>query len=114
MKIDWKKKITSRKFIISAITAIAGIVTLIFGHGEEVNTIIGALMTVIPTFMYCIVEGVVDAASVKKIGDAVSDAAEKFGAEETAEHIDNITDMVGSLVGEENEGETVDGDQENP
>jgi len=114
MKVDWKKKLTSRKFIIAAITAIAGIVTLIFGHGEEVNTIAGALMTVIPTLVYCIVEGTVDAASVRKIGDAVSDAAEKLGADELAEQVDNVTDMAESLIDDENGGETADNNTENP
>ena len=114
MKIDWKKKLTSRKFIIAVITAIAGIVTLIFGHGEEVNTIAGALMTIIPTLVYCIVEGTVDAASVKKIGDAVSDAAEKLGADELAEQVDNVTDMAESLIDDENGGETADNNTENP
>lgn len=114
MKVDWKKKLTSRKFIIAVITAIAGIVTLIFGHGEEVNTIAGALMTVIPTLVYCIVEGTVDAASVRKIGDAVSDAAEKLGADELAEQVDNVTDMAESLIDDENGGETADNNTENP
>lgn len=112
MKIDWKKKLTSRKFIIAVITAIAGIVTLIFGHGEEVNTIAGALMTVIPTLVYCIVEGTVDAASVKKIGNAVSDAAEQLGAKEISEQVDQLTDLAEAIVDEANGGETADSNTE--
>ena len=37
-------------------------------------------MTIIPTIVYCITEGILDAKSVKTIADATADAAEKLGA----------------------------------
>ena len=50
------KKLTSRKFIIAAITAIAGIITLFVGDNEVVQVIAGAAMTIIPTVVYCLME----------------------------------------------------------
>ena len=82
MKRNILNKLTSRKFIVTAITAIAGIITLIIGENEVVQIIAGAAMTIVPTIVYCIMEGMVDAKSVKTITDATVDAAEKLGADE--------------------------------
>ena len=81
MKKNILEKLTSRKFIVTAITAIAGIITLIIGENEVVQIIAGAAMTIVPTIIYCIMEGVIDANSVKTITDATVDAAEKLGAD---------------------------------
>ena len=82
MKKNILEKLTSRKFIVTAITAIAGIVTLIIGENEVVQIVAGAAMTIVPTIVYCIMEGAIDAQSVKTITDATADAAEKLGATE--------------------------------
>ena len=82
MKKNILEKLTSRKFIVTVITAIAGIITAIFGENETVQIIAGAAMTIIPTIVYCITEGVLDSKSVKTIADATVDAAEKLGADE--------------------------------
>ena len=82
MKKNILEKLTSRKFIVTAITAIAGIITLIIGENEAVQVIAGAAMTIVPTIIYCIMEGVIDAKSVKTIAEATADAAEKLGADE--------------------------------
>ena len=81
MKKSILEKLTSRKFIVTAITAIAGIITLIIGENEMVQIVAGALMTIVPTIVYCIMEGTIDAKSVKTIADATADAAEKLGAD---------------------------------
>lgn len=92
------KKLTSRKFIVTAITAIAGIVTLFVGDSEIVQTIVGAAMTIVPTVVYCLIEGVIDAKSVKTITDAVTESAEKLGADEkTVDAIEQIG-AVGELL----------------
>lgn len=79
------KKLTSRKFIVSAITLIAGIVTMIIGHEHEVATVAGALMSIVPAVVYCIVEGRVDAKAVQTVTEAISNAAERLDGEETEE-----------------------------
>ena len=95
MKKNILEKLTSRKFIVTAITAIAGIITAIIGENETVQIIVGAAMTIIPTIVYCIMEGVIDAKSVKTIADATADAAEKLGADEKI--VDTI-EQAGEIV----------------
>lgn len=87
------EKLTSRKFIVTAITTITGIVTMIVGENEIVNTVASALMVLIPTIVYCITEGVIDAKSVQTITDTLVDTADKLGAN------DKVTDVI-EKVGE--------------
>ena len=96
------KKITSRKFIVTAITLIAGLVALFVGENNEIIQIIAsALMTIVPTIVYCITEGAIDAASVKTITETVADTAEKLGAsEEKVEVIEQIGAIGEILVDE--------------
>lgn len=85
------RKLTSRKFIVTVITAITGIITMIVGENEVVQIISGAAMTIIPTIVYCVMEGVIDARSIKTITEATTDAAEKLGAkEEVVDAIEQI------------------------
>ena len=95
MKRTIVEKLTSRKFIVTVLTAIAGIITAIIGENETVQIIVGAAMTIIPTIVYCITEGVLDAKSVKTIAEATADAAEKLGAKD--EVVDTI-EQVGEVV----------------
>ena len=88
------RKLTSRKFIVTFITALTGIITLCIGESEVVEVIAGAAMTIVPTIVYCIVEGKVDAKSVATITSATSDAAEKLGADES---VVNTIEQIGSV-----------------
>lgn len=98
MKKNILEKLTSRKFIVTAITAIAGIVTMIVGDNEMVQIIAGAAMTIVPTIVYCIMEGAIDAKSIKTITEATADAAEKMGANEkvvdTIEQIGEVGEVL--------------------
>ena len=60
MKENLIKKLTSRKFIVTVITAIAGVITMIIGDNEVVQIISGAAMTIVPTVVYCLMEGVIE------------------------------------------------------
>lgn len=103
MKKTFIEKITSRKFIVTVITAIAGIITMIIGENEIVQTIASALMIIIPTIVYCIMEGVIDAKSVATVVDATVDAVEKLGADEkVVDAIESIGDTVEIIVDNEN------------
>ena len=103
---DFFKKLTSRKFIVTAITTITGIVTLIIGENEILNIISSALMVIVPTVVYCITEGVIDAKSVKTIGDVVVDTAEKLGAnEKVVDVIEEIVDVGEQIVDSTTENE---------
>lgn len=101
MKNNLLKKLTSRKFIVTAITAIAGIVTMAIGENAVVQTIAGAAMTIIPTVVYCLMEGVIDAKSVKVITDATADAAEKLGADDATVNVIEQMGAVGEVLTEE-------------
>lgn len=104
MKRTILEKLTSRKFIVTLITAIAGLITSIIGENETVQIIAGAAMTIIPTIVYCITEGVLDAKSVKTIADATADAAEKLGAnEKVVDKIEQAGEIVESLTKESKE-----------
>lgn len=92
------KKLTSRKFIVAAITAITGIITLFIGDNETVQVIAGAAMTIIPTVVYCIMEGVIDAKSIKTITEVTADAAEKLGASENAVEVIEQMGAVGEIL----------------
>lgn len=103
MKENLIKKLTSRKFIVTIITAITGIITMIIGDNEVVQIISGAAMTIVPTIVYCIMEGTIDAKSVKVITDATADVAEKLGAkEEVVDTIEQIGEMGEILIETEN------------
>ena len=95
------KKLTSRKFIIAAITAIAGIITLFVGDNEVVQVIAGAAMTIIPTVVYCLMEGIVDAKSIKTITEATADAAEKLGADDKTVNMIEQVGAVGEVLTED-------------
>ena len=102
MKDTLIKKLTSRKFIVTAISAIAGAVTLFIGNTEVVETIASALMIIVPTIVYCITEGIIDSKSVKTITDTVADTAEKLGlSDEKVEFIEKIGE-IGEILTEEN------------
>lgn len=76
-KIDWKRKLSSRKLWAAA----AGIVTglaMVFGLDEgTISSVAGAVVSVSSVVAYIITEGKVDAEGVKK---AVEDTEKAAGA----------------------------------
>lgn len=68
-QIDWKRKLSSRKFW----AAMAGIITglaMVFGLDEStISSVAGAVVSVASVASYIITEGKVDAAGVKKVAD---------------------------------------------
>lgn len=75
------KKFLSRKFLLTLIGDIMGIVTLLIGQ-NTVATIVGATAVIVINACYCIVEGNIDAKSIGQMTDAAEDIAEAFGADE--------------------------------
>ena len=73
-KIDWKRKLSSRKLW----AAVAGIVTglaMVFGLDENtISTVAGAVVSVASVVAYIMAEGKVDAEGVKNAVDSVQDA----------------------------------------
>lgn len=99
------QKLTSRKFLVSLITAIAGIVTMLIGHEQEVATIAGALCTILPTLTYCIIEGAADIKSIQTMTAATSEALRDLGMNEAAEQAELVGDVAESFVDDETENE---------
>ena len=89
------QKLTSRKFIMAALTAISGIAVLCGADENIVSTLAGAAMTLLSALVYCITEGRIDAASVKQAAQSVSNAAEALGA---GEAVQSAIDAAGNIV----------------
>lgn len=68
MKIDWKRKLTSRKLWMAVAGFIAG-VALIFTAGATEETITGAVMAFGSVVAYIVGEGLTDAANAGKPDD---------------------------------------------
>ena len=112
MKNDFWKKLTSRKFIVTAISAIAGIVTLFIGENEIVQIVASALMIVVPTIVYCIMEGVIDSKSVETITDVAIDTAGKLGVSDDKLNVIEQIGAVGEVLTEDTPDETTEGKTE--
>lgn len=93
-----KNKFLSRKFIVTVISAIAGIVIALVGHDELVLSIAACAMTVLPAVAYTITEGRIDAASVRASGDAISGTLRENGQDKAADIVDNLTDIAEEVV----------------
>ena len=64
MKIDWKRKLTSRKLWIAIAGFITGVVVL-FTAGATEQTITGCVMSLGSVVAYIVGEGLTDAAAIK-------------------------------------------------
>ena len=80
-KIDWKRKLSSRKLWAAA----AGIVTglaMVFGLDEGViSSVAGAVVSAASVAAYIVTEGKVDAEGVRKAVEDIRGAAEAAGDE---------------------------------
>lgn len=74
-KIDWKRKLSSRKLWAAVAGIVAGL-AMVFGLDEGVmSNVAGAVVSVASVIAYIITEGKVDAESVKKAVEEVQSAA---------------------------------------
>ena len=60
MKIDWKRKLTSRKFWISIAGFVAGMVVIFGGSQETADKISGSIMSAAAVVGYVVGEGLAD------------------------------------------------------
>lgn len=61
MKIDWKKKLTSRKFWLAVTGFVAGLILAFNGSAATVETVTGCIMSGASVVAYIIGEGLADA-----------------------------------------------------
>lgn len=66
MKIDWKRKLTSRKLWIAVAGFVAGMVIIFGGSDETAETISGAILSGAAVVGYIFGEGLTDAANIDK------------------------------------------------
>ncbi len=66
MKIDWKRKLTSRKLWVSIAGFAAGLVVIFGGSQDTADKISGSIMSGAAVVGYVLGEGLTDAANIRK------------------------------------------------
>ena len=69
MKIEWKRKLSSRKFILAAIALVAAILAFVGLSESEIAQITAIISAAIDVAAYIIGEATIDAARVKGNND---------------------------------------------
>ena len=63
--IDWKSKLTSRKFWVAVVGLVSGLIIAFGGNAETVETVSGCIMSAASVVAYIIGEGLADAQHVE-------------------------------------------------
>lgn len=66
MKIDWQRKLTSRKLWVAVAGFVAGLIVIFGGSQESADKISGAILSGAAVVGYIIGEGLTDAAAANK------------------------------------------------
>lgn len=64
MKIDWKRKLTSRKFWLAIVGLVTGLILALNGSAETAETVGGLIMSAASIVAYIVGEGLADAGHV--------------------------------------------------
>lgn len=78
MKIDWKRKLTSRKLWVAVAGFVAGLIVAFGGDSEVAETVSGCIMSGASVIAYIIGEGLAD-------GSHTSDSSDAGGLPRTGE-----------------------------
>lgn len=68
MKIDWARKLTSRKFWMAAISFITSLILIFGGSQEQATQIAGVILQGATLLAYCIGEGFADGKGAENTG----------------------------------------------
>ena len=63
MKIDWKRKLTSRKFWVASAGFVAGLIVIFGGSQENADKVSGAILSGAAVVGYVLGEGLADGAN---------------------------------------------------
>lgn len=77
MKIDWARKLTSRKFWMAAIAFITSLILIFGGSQEQATQIAGVILQGATLLAYCIGEGFADGKAAES-GEIVIPPAESY------------------------------------
>ena len=77
MNIDWKRKLTSRKFWLAVVGLVTGLLVAFKVDAETVETISGVIMSAASVVAYIIGEGLADAANAQPVVYIPENEAEK-------------------------------------
>lgn len=81
-KIDWKRKLSSRKLWAALVGVVTGL-SMIFGLDEgTISTVAGAVVSVASVVTYIMAEGKVDAESIKKAVEDIQKAKDEVSGNE--------------------------------
>lgn len=69
MKIDWKRKLTSRKLWLAVAGFVTGLILAFNGSAEVAETVSGCIMSGASVIAYIVGEGLTDAANAKNGSD---------------------------------------------
>lgn len=69
-------KFLSRKFILTALTVLAGVATALVGVGGKVGVAAGVAAAVLPTIIYVVTEGKIDEKAVSMIQQDVQEVVD--------------------------------------
>lgn len=69
-------KFKSRKFWLTLIATLSGIATTLMGVDGEVGIIAGMVVAVLPTIVYVITEGKIDAKAVGMVAEDITEVTE--------------------------------------
>lgn len=72
-KIDWKRKLTSRKFWLAVAGMVSGLILAFGGDEKTAETVCGCIMSVASVVAYVIGEGLADAANVEPPHETTED-----------------------------------------
>lgn len=76
MKIDWVRKLTSRKFWIAIVGLITGLILAFNGSAETAESVSGIIMSAASVIAYVLGEGLTDAAAIKTETKQIEEAEE--------------------------------------
>lgn len=65
MKIDWKRKLTSRKLWLAVAGFVTGLILAFNGSAETAESVSGCIMSGASVIAYIVGEGLTDAANIK-------------------------------------------------
>ena len=73
MKIDWVRKLTSRKFWMAVAGLVTGLILAFKGDAQTAETVSGIIMAIASVVAYTIGEGLTDAAYAEANGKKEND-----------------------------------------